>query len=311
MEYIKNNVNENLNFYNREKLILGDDTDYAHLVDEEFDSIISEYGNNHDAEPFLTRESIDEVVDDGELSDVLTSFDIQKQLNPKFWVNGKLNSRVRLRLLEIADSFYDSMEIDWVKPKDIIMTGSLANYNWSKYSDVDLHIIVDFNEVDNRTEFVRDYFNSKKTLWNDTHEDLKIYGFPVELYVQDENEVHNASGIYSLEKNKWIKEPERNELKAVKLDKEWIARKAKNVIDKIDQLEYECKNEVDGKKIEILSEKVKKLFDILKGIRKEALKSGNEISPGNILYKILRRIGYLGKLIDLKSLTFDRINSIK
>ena len=100
-------------------------------------------------------------------------------------------------------------------------------------------------------------------------------------------------------------------MKAVKLDKEWIARKAKNVIDKIDQLEYEYKNEVDGKKIEILSEKVKKLFDILKGIRKEALKSGNEISPGNILYKILRRIGYLGKLIDLKSLTFDRINSIK
>ena len=84
--------------------------------------------------------------------------------------------------------------------------------------------------MDDRTEFVRDYFNSKKKLWNEAHEDLKIYGFPVELYVQDENEEHSASGVYSLEKDKWVKEPERDELMAVKLDKEKIVNKAKTFI---------------------------------------------------------------------------------
>jgi hypothetical protein len=303
-------LNENVDFYKKEKLILGDDTDYVHVIDEEFDSIISEYENKN-VTPFLTKESIDEIVDDGNLGDVLQSFNIQKQLNPKFWINGKLNSRVRLRLLDIADTFFDSMEVDWVKPKDIIMTGSLANYNWSKYSDIDLHIVVDFKDVDDRTEFVKDYFDSKKTIWNNSHEDLKIYGYPVELYVQDENEEHTASGVYSLEKDKWLKEPERDDLAAVKLDKKRITHKTKTIVDKIDKLDDECNGEKDTKKLDTLSEKVKKLFDNIKGMRKDSLKNGSEMSEGNIIFKILRRIGYIGKLVDLKRLTFDKINSIK
>ena len=97
----------------------------------------------------------------------LSSFKPQKQLHPKVWINGKLNSRVRLRLLDIADDFIASLEVDWVKPDDIILTGSLANYNWSKFSDFDLHILIDFKKVDDRTNFVKDYFDSKKSLWND------------------------------------------------------------------------------------------------------------------------------------------------
>lgn len=309
-EIKKKKLNESVDFYKKEKLILGDDTDYVHVIDEEFDSIISEYEEKPSI-PFLTKESIDEVLDDGDLGEVLQSFDVQKKLNPKFWVDNKLNSRVRLRLLDIADSFFDSMEVNWVKPKDIIMTGSLANYNWSKYSDIDLHIVVDFKDVDDRTEFVKDYFDSKKTIWNNAHEDLKIYGFPVELYVQDENEEHTASGVYSLEKNKWLKEPERDDLAAVKLNKERITHKTKTIVDKIDKLDSECNGEKDTKKLDTLSEKVKKLFDSIKGMRKDSLKNGSEMSEGNVIFKILRRLGYIGKIVDLKRLTFDKINSIK
>lgn len=309
-EIKKKKLNEMVDFYNKEKLLLGDDGDYVHVINETFDDVISEYENKN-AVPFLTRESIDEFVDDNELGDVLQSFDIQKQLNPKFWINGKLNSRVRLRLLDIADTFFDSMELNWVKSKDIIMTGSLANYNWSKFSDIDLHIIVDFKEVDDRVEFVKDYFDSKKSIWNSQHEDLKIYGYPVELYVQDENEEHTASGVYSLEKDKWLREPERDSLTAVKLDKECIVHKTKNIIDKIDSLESECEGEKDEAKLDTLSAKVKGLFDKIKGMRKESLKSGSELGIGNIIFKTLRRLGYIGKLVDLKRITFDKINSIK
>ena len=306
----KKKLNEMVDFYNKEKLILGDDGDYVHVIDETFDEVVSEY-EHKDAVPFLTRESIDEFVDDNELGDVLQSFDVQKQLNPKFWINGRLNSKVRLRLLDIADTFFDSMEVNWIKPKDIIMTGSLANYNWSKFSDIDLHIIVNFKEVDDRTEFVKDYFDTKKTLWNSQHEGLKIYGYPVELYVQDENEEHTASGIYSLEKNKWLKEPERDNLEAVKLDKERITHKTKNIVDKINSLEEECEGEKDEAKLDILSTKVKGLFDKIKGMRKDSLKNGGELSDGNIIFKTLKRLGYIGKLVDLKRMTFDKINSIK
>lgn len=80
----------------------------------------------------------------------LSSFIIKNNLHPKFWVEKndeyQLSSKVRLRLLDIADDFIDELSVDWVKPKDIIFTGSLANFNWSRYSDVDIHILYDFKK---------------------------------------------------------------------------------------------------------------------------------------------------------------------
>ena len=60
------------------------------------------------------------------------------------------------------------------------MTGSLANYNWSKFSDIDLHIIVNYEDIDDNSELVKDYVTAKRIVWNDTH-DIKIYGFEVEV----------------------------------------------------------------------------------------------------------------------------------
>ena len=91
-----------------------------------------------------------------------SSFEIQDELNPNFWKNDRLDSRIRLKLLDIADDFTDFLNVGWVKPEDITMTGSLANYNWSDYSDIDLHIIIDYKKVDDRTNFVAEYFKSKK-----------------------------------------------------------------------------------------------------------------------------------------------------
>ena len=130
----------------------------------------------------------------------LSSFKPKTELHPKLWVNNKLNSRVRLRLLDIADDFIDTLAVDWVKPKDIVFTGSLANYNWSRYSDIDIHVILDYDKVYKKKEFVEDYFSSKKELWLNEHPKLSIYGFPIELYVEDSNEQSTSSGIYSLNK---------------------------------------------------------------------------------------------------------------
>ena len=137
---------------------------------------------------------------------------------------------------------------------------------------------------------------------------MKIYGYPVELYVQDKNEEHTASGIYSIEKDKWLREPEEDNLRAVKLDKETVVDKTKKIADKIENLESACNNEKDVEKLDILSGKVKSLFDKIKGMRKDALKNGTEMSTGNVIFKCLRRLGYIGRLVDLKSLTFDKIN---
>ena len=281
--------------------------EYCHVIDE----VLDEMKNNFGSTEMLTKESLDEICSDGEVQDVMGSFTPQQVLNEKFWDEDKhLNPRVRMKLLDVADTFYQTLETDWVKPVDIIFTGSLCNYNWSKYSDVDLHIVMNFDEVDERTEFVKDYFDSKKKLWNEQHEDLKIYGFPIELYVQDENEEHTASGIYSLYKDTWIKEPSQS-TDIENIDKTKIASKLLKYSDVIDKLSDAAEVETDEYKIEKIGEKAKALFRKIKSIRKNALKNGNEFAPGNIFFKAMRRAGYIAKLVELKAKTFDKIHSIQ
>ncbi len=281
---------------------------YKNILSLVVDNVINE---SHNKIKSMTISELNEMCNNSELKSVIKSFDVQKKLNNKIWVKNKINSRIRLKLLDIADEFFESLQVDWVKPIDIIFTGSLANYNWSKYSDIDLHIVLDFKDVDERTTFVKDYFDSKKKLWNEEHENLTICGFPVELYVQDKNEKHSSSGVYSLEKNEWIVEPNRDDFMSSKLNKDMIVNKSAKFIDEIDKLEKKIKLEHDTAKLDILSKKVKNLYDKLKGIRKESLKNGNEMSFGNIIWKVLRRTKYIEKIFKLKTQTYDKINSIK
>lgn len=243
----------------------------------------------------------------------LSSFNIKRELNPKFWKNNLLDSRIRLKLLDIADDFIEFLGVDWVKPDDIIMTGSLANFNWSKkYSDIDLHVLMDFSKVDKRTDFVKKYFDSLKNLWNEEHEGLTIFGFPVEVYVQDTNETHASSGVYSLDKNTWLTEPIRDKLAKAKVNKHLIRTKVAKYIDSIDNLiDLYKKNKKDSHKVEKISLMAKRLFDDIKNERRSELNKGrSEISNGNIVFKCLRRIGYIDKIYKLKTKAYDNLNSL-
>lgn len=255
------------------------------------------------------EENIDDEIKSSEIS--LSSFKPQYELNSKIWINDKLNSRVRLKLLDIADDFIDKLEIDWIKPVDIVITGSLTNYNWSKYSDIDLHIIYEFKKIDEKFKLVKDYFDSKRKMWNNEHDNLKIYGFPIEIYVQDIGEEHTASGLYSLEKNKWLIKPIKNNIEPIKLDKFFIKEKSANLMTLIDEINSKYNDYLDDYEAEKLGKKAKMLFNKIKNMRKTSLANDGEMSSGNIIFKILRRTGYINKLIELKSKTYDLVNSIK
>lgn len=238
----------------------------------------------------------------------LKSFKVKEELHPRIWINDKLNSRVRLRLLDIADDFIDTLAVNWVKPKDIVFTGSLANYNWSKYSDIDLHVIIDYKDVYDKTEFVEDYFNSKKEMWTNEHPKLKIYGFPIEMYVEDYNAESVSSGVYSLYKNKWLKKPIN--FQDAKLNEKYIKKYAAKIMTQIDNIEKEQKSTNDVHKIEKCNEKLQILFDKIKRIRKESLSKQGEMSSGNIIFKILRRTNYIDKIWNLINSAYDKVNSI-
>lgn len=240
----------------------------------------------------------------------LSSFEVKNELNPDFWKNGTLDSRVRLKLLDIADDFTDFLKVDWAKPKDITMTGSLANYNWSdEFSDIDLHIIIKYSDVDKRKEFVQNYFKAKKELWNQEHQNIKIYGFPVELYVQDEDEPHASSGVYSLERNEWIVKPEKKVIPKKNLTN--AEKDAESWISKIDNLiDRYYPDATDSQKEDIIAD-LDDIFDDIKQTRQSGLKKkGDEMSQNNLTFKILRRNGYLDKIWDKKKEIYDDLMSI-
>lgn len=245
----------------------------------------------------------------------LSSFNIKKKLNPKFWKDGILDSRIRLKLLDIADDFISFLGVDWAKPEDITMTGSLANFNWDEnYSDIDLHIIMDYSDVDERKDFVSNYFYSQKKLWNEEHSDIKIMGFPVEVFVQDVNERHDSSGVYSLEKNRWVIEPEREKLASSKVNKNFIKDKVSDYMNKIDKLEYLFNKAKDDEyKVRRVMEKSEDLFNKIKDERKLGFEKsgGREINNFNICFKALRRNGYIEKLVNIKSTAYDKLKSLQ
>ena len=244
----------------------------------------------------------------------LSSFNLKKNLNPKFWKDGKLDSRIRLKLLDIADDFVKFMGIDWTEPSDITLTGSIANYTWnSKSSDIDLHIVMDYNKIDTNRELVDNFLYAQKTIWNDEHKDLTICGFHVEVFVEDEKDSQTKHrAVYSLESNEWLNEPDRESLASSKVNKDYIRKKVAEYVDKVEEVKsmYEKAGD-DIHKIGETGSMAQKIFDSIKDERKKGMTDAKtEITNGNIVFKCLRRMGCIGDLRKIIISSYDATNSI-
>jgi hypothetical protein len=233
----------------------------------------------------------------------LSGFEMQKTLNPKIWDGETLKPEIRKNLLKIADDYFESLEINDVDIEDVTFTGSLANYNWSEYSDVDLHILVDYKEIPVDEDLVQDFLKTKSTSWNQNH-DVKIYGYDVELYVQDISEEHVSSGVYSILKNKWIIKPEK---KPIKVDDINVKLKSNRIMDGIDDLYDEMKSSKNYEDIVVKTDKIK---DKIKKMRQAGLDRTGEFSVENMVFKVLRRNGMLDRLSDIKTVAYDRSVSL-
>ena len=131
---------------------------------------------------------------------------IHNTLNRKlFSEDDKLYDIVRDKLLSIVEKFIEYSELD-INVADIQLVGSNASYNYSEDSDLDVHIISNFDLIDAPKELLQSLYNAKKTQFNDKF-NIKIRGINVEMYVQDVNDGIQSNGIYSVLNNEWIKFP--------------------------------------------------------------------------------------------------------
>ena len=240
----------------------------------------------------------------------LTSLSKKNSLNPNIWDGMKLNPKIRLKLLDIADDFWEFVDVKWVDPISIILTGSICNFNWSDASDIDLHLVVDYSEVDEKTEFVKQFFDMKKNEWNENHSSLEIMGFNVELYVQDSNADLASQGVYDLEENKWISEPSMPQGNFAEEHESAISDLAARIMTLIDELENEIAIAKDTYKSRYFGELASEFVSHIHKMRHDSLEKQGEDSIGNMVYKVLRRSGYIDKIYDAIYLAYDKENSI-
>ena len=238
---------------------------------------------------------------------ILQSFKVQDELNQTIWDKESggeymLKSEVRDKLLEISENFIKFIGVD-IDVEDITMTGSLSNYNWSSFSDIDLHIIVDLDSIDIDNDLLRQLFNSKKTIWNSTH-NVEVYGFEVEVYIQNQNEPHFATGVYSIMYGEWINEPKKEDST---FEDNKLLSKAMTWVDMIDGVE---KKSLILKPEETL-ELIEKVKNKLKKYRSCGLEKKGEYSYENLTFKFLRRNGYIQRLFDLKNKITDDTLSLE
>lgn len=220
------------------------------------------------------------------------------KLNDKLWNGDELKDEVKGKLFEIALFFYDILKID-APIRDIILTGSLANYNYHKTSDIDLHIILDFGELPCDKEFASEYLMAKKELFN-SQRNITVKGFDVELYPQDINQEHQSSGQYSILNNEWVVKPKP--IKPLEKDKDVL--KLSNIYKEL----IGSVNSVKDDELKIdLAKTIKK--DIIKK-RKDGLKDEGEQSVGNKLFKKLRKDDFY-KLLDAMNGATDRKLSLE
>ncbi len=203
---------------------------------------------------------------------------VNKTLNPKLWNDGILDTEVAAKLEDIARAFEDFIGVD-LEVIDYTITGSNANYTWTEYSDLDLHLIIPGTPTDEQ----RELFNAKKALWSEQH-DISIKGLPVECYVQGEDEPHHSTGVYSLSKDQWLVEP-------------------KKVKPSIDDAAIEAKKDAILAQIEqaLLSRdlaKLRSVKDKITQMRRAGLERAGEWSVENLVFKILRNLGLIDQITE-------------
>jgi hypothetical protein len=206
-------------------------------------------------------------------------------LNPQLWDHDNLKPQVRGALIRMAEDFLEFVGVP-VEVLDIVITGGNVNYTYTKDSDIDLHIIADFDQVQCDRE-VAELFDSKRLLYKRQHQ-LEVYGIEVELYIEDHRTPGVTAGQFSIVQDQWIRKPSK-------------------VIPKWDEAKLALGVQMWKKILRQATmtgdlQTCRKALKLLRAYRKQGLKTpAGEFSIPNLVYKSLRNdqvVDGMARLID-------------
>lgn len=213
------------------------------------------------------------------------SIQLHDELNPKLWKNGRLKPIVREKLLKIVDKYVSQSDV--LTSDDVIdaeLLGSNASFNYTESSDLDLHLVVNMEDMSCDPEIFQLACNAERSSFNRNY-DITIKDIDVEMYVEDVKASTASNGIYSLYKDEWIKFPQpitvpnyEDDGEYIKLLDTWKSR-AQQLLGS----ENEAKT---------IQEYINNLYNL----RRTSIMKDGEFGRGNLVFKEIRNEGLLDKL---------------
>jgi hypothetical protein len=245
----------------------------------------------------LRFEALKEMVDDGI---DFSTLEAKEELSSSIWDNEQLREEVKDHLLQVSHDFMDFMDLD-VNIQDLLLVGSMAGYNYSKYSDIDLHIVLDFGDISEDKELLRRYFSLAKSKWNRSRGTI-LSGHDVEVYVEDMEDERIPTATYSLTKSDWINRPSRDKMV---IDYSGVTKKVNEKMTEIEELE----SLYQAEEYEEAYEMGTNLRSKLRNFRQSGLDRDGEYSNENLAFKVLRRSKSLDRLNDITKKSYKNMRS--
>lgn len=252
----------------------------------------------------VTITKLIEQIDEAPQEILTEAIEKHNSLNSKLFTKDELlKDKVRDKMLEIVDTFLADLKEQEVKIKvdDILFIGSNASYNYTKDSDIDLHILANTKAVDYPADLGAAIYSAYRSIFN-KNLDITLYDIPLEIFVETEDSTRVSNGVYSVKKNKWVKKPVQED----------IPEYDKDALNKlVDEWEEKCKKLIDDIKADKLDDEkkvIKMLEDIYEKLRKKGVAKG-EYAIENLAFKELRNKGYLDQLKEYRNeLTSKRLS---
>ena len=208
-------------------------------------------------------------------------FEVHNTLNPRLWnSDNTLKSDVKQKINEIVEQFISTLDEVPLNIVDIRIVGSNASYNYTKYSDLDVHIVTNFDLIDASSEILQLMYNALKAKFNIEY-DISIHGVDVELYVEDIRSTALSNGVFSVLLDKWIKFPKKlTDVPQVDIEPEFSEWKS--------QLE----TALSSNDSDVIMNAINNIYLL----RKDSLSNEGEYGKGNLIFKEIRNIGLLDDL---------------
>jgi predicted nucleotidyltransferase len=168
--------------------------------------------------------------------------------------------------------------------RDVVITGSNASYNYTKESDIDVHILAKTSNLNDPDKVYPKLYNAYRRIFASKY-DISFYGIPVEVYIEVEGNETVSNGCYSVMFDHWVKEP--SAVAIPEIDQKAIDEAAKPWKEEAQTLLG--KNDIDA-----IDDYINRLYEL----RQKGLYSseGVEYSTENLIFKEVRNDGFLDKL---------------